>query len=98
MLLLFTLFSAWVLSGIVKAYALPVPIVICYLVSLILVFLVSELCFGLTKFLFQNRKRSLIYGFVAFTLYFYAGMLAAQGQSILTNMIFSIGVILVLDL
>lgn len=98
MLVVVTLFSSWLMSGMVKAYFSPVPVVVCYLVALILVFLVSELCFWLTRLLFQNRKRSIIYGFVAFTLCFTGGMLAAQGQNILSNMLFGILVVLGLDL
>lgn len=56
-LLLFTLLAAWLLSGIVKAYFSPIPVVVCYFIALILVLLVSEVCFWLTRLLFQNRRR-----------------------------------------
>lgn len=98
MLWLVTFFSAWLVSGIVKSYFAPAPGAACYLVSLILVFLASELCFWLTRFLFGNRRRSFIYWLIAFVIYFLGSVFAAQGQHILTSMLFSAVVVLALDL
>lgn len=98
MLWLVTFFSAWLVSGIVKSYFAPVHGAACYLVSLILVFLASELCFWLTRFLFGNRRRSFIYWLIAFVIYFLGSVFAAQGQHILTSMLFSAVVVLALDL
>ena len=91
-----TLCSAWLASGLVKAYFPMIPIMVCFLVAIVLVLLIAQLYYLLIKLFFGSKRKSHSYWFVTFVLFIVSAMIASQGSNFGANffmaLLLSIGV------
>ena len=91
-----TLCSAWLASGLVKAYFPMIPIMVCFFVAIVLVLLIAQILHLLIKLLFGGKQKSQSYWFVNFVLFIVSAMIASQGSNFGTNffmaVLLSIGV------
>lgn len=87
-----------IITGGMKAYFSPCPLLIAGIIAGILVFLVNELLTWLLKLIFGIRRRNVVYWFVAWFCVLFSFMIASQAEHSISNIIASIIVVLFVGL